>query len=372
VVDDREAPVSDPVLDPFTPRPDDPQALQILDPYPGKKIARHAKLAVTWESKGITRDLGPNLISLDYTDNLSGAADDLTFEIQDRDMKWSTDWRPTFGDSVVARLEVSESWFADVEDLRLGKFAHDSVGFSGPPHRASFKCVSAPLATGLRRRKRTRVWRGQRLDQIAKDIADRAGLTLQFDGDQGDAFGHAQQVDKSDLEFLEEICKQVGRTLKVGEDKIIVFDEAQIDQGDSVGTIDLIGGKVLTWSFDGDDSDRYGTCHVTFFDPKSGKEQKGEFVDKNNPDGQTLELRVPVSSQGEATKRAKALLRNANRFATKGKLTTIGDPGLVAGVIFDLTNSGGFDGKFIITRAEHRVGGGYIASLDVRRCLEGY
>jgi uncharacterized protein len=81
---------------------------------------------------------------------------------------------------------------------------------------------------------------------------------------------------------------------------------------------------------------------------------------------------INVSDAGEANKRAEAALRNANRFATSGKITTVGDPGLVAGVVVTLKNFGSVDGKFIITRAEHHPIGGYTSTLSVRRCLEGY
>jgi phage protein D len=354
---------------------------EIFDPYPGtvtdpygSKVphtGRHAQLGVKWTSKDIARDLAPHLLSLSFTDNLSGSADDLSLDLEDRDGLWSGDWRPQFGDTVEASLNA-EAWFGEANDLPIGKFAHDKIALSGPPRRASLKCVSAPLATGLRRRKRTHAWSGVTLRQIAEDIAKRAGLTLMYDGTVGKSYARRQQSDKSDLEFLDELCKEVGRTVKVTEGKIAIFDEQQIDKTPSSGTIDLIGGRVLSWNFDSDDSGRYGSCHVSFFDPRTGKTHKGEFVDKSNPDGQTIELRLPITSIGEATDRAKALLRNANRFATKGTLTTVGDPGLVAGVTFDLTNALGFDGKFIITRAEHRPVGGYTCTLDVRRCLEGY
>lgn len=365
------------VLDPYSARPDDPNALKLLDPY--GKVGRHVSLAVSWQSKAITRDLAPHLTSLVYTDNLSGAADDLAIEVEDRDSLWSGDWKPQFGDTVVARLSA-EGWFgaSPATALRLGTFAHDKVSISGPPRRASLQCVSAPLATGLRRRKRTHAWRGVTLEQIASDIAKRANLTLDFSGSAPGAYKQALQNDKSDLQFLEELCKEVGRTLKVTESKIVIYDEYTLDSGASIGTIDLIGGKVLGWSFDSDDSGRYGSCHVSCFDPRTGKTSHGQFpadgqiVEGLDPNGQTLELVINVSDAGEALDRAKALLRNANRFATIGKLSTVGDPGLVAGVIFDLKNAGGFDGKFIITKAEHRTGGGYVCNLDVRRCLEGY
>lgn len=345
--------------------------------------ARHAEITVTWKSKDSTRDLAPHLLQLGYTDNLSGAADALSLELEDREGLWSGDWRPTFGDSVEARLKA-ESWFLGSKDkpttidLRLGKFAHDKITLQGPPRRASLQCVSAPLGTGLRRRKRTHMHRSASLKQIAEDIADRAGLTLNFSGEEGFKFAHRAQVDKSDLEFLEELCKDIGRTLKVTEDSIAIFDELTLDSTASSGTIDLIGGRAMSWSFDSDDSARYGSAHITFLDPRTGKEKKGQFPPEGqtvaglDPNGQTLELRMPIDELSEAADRAKALLRAANRWATKGTITTVGDPALVAGVTFDLTNAFGFDGKFIITKAAHKPVGGYTTTIDVRRTLEGY
>lgn len=367
------------VLDPSTARPVDLNAEQVIDPYP--KTGRRVKLAVTWESKAIARDLAPHLKGLTYTDNLSGAADDLSLELEDRDGKWSGDWRPTFGDKVVARLEAAGfGWFGKIptNTLRLGTFAHDTIGLSGPPHNASIKCVSAPLATGLRRRKRTHAWRGVSLKQIAKDIADRAQLELKWDGSEGPKYKHALQNDKSDLEFLQNECKEIGRTLKITESSIVIYDEFKLDSVSASGDIDLIGGWVLGWNFDSDDSARYGSCHVTCTDPRTGKTHKAQFppdgvtIPGLDPNGQTLELKISVSDIAEAAARAKSLLRAENRFATRGKITTVGDCGLVAGVTFNLTNAFGFDGKFIITQAAHKTVGGYTTALEVRRCLEGY
>lgn len=365
-------------MDAANARAADLNADQVLDPYP--KTGRRVKLAVSWETKGIARDLAPTLKALTYIDNLSGAADDLQLELADRDGLWSGDWKPKFGDKVVARLEA-DGWFGystPVKSLRLGTFAHDKIALSGPPRVAKLMCVSAALATGLRRRKRTRTWKGVSIKQIAQDVADRASVKLDFQGSEGPKYKHAIQNDKSDLEFLQELCKEIGRTLKLTENTIVIYDELTLDKQSAAGEIDMIGGKVKSWSFDSDDNGRYGSCHVKCFDPRTGKTLKGQFppdgvkVDGLDPNGQTLELAISVSDAAEAATRAQKLLRNANRFATSGVITVIGDPGLVAGVTFDLKNAFGFDGKFIITRAEHHPVGGYTCTLGIRRCVEGY
>lgn len=367
------------VLEPYTSPPTDENADLVLDPYPN--TGRRAKLAVSWQHKEIIRDLGPHLKTLTYGDNLSGAADDLSLELEDRDELWAGDWKPEYGDTVVARIQAQGfGWFGTnpVNDLRLGTFTHDKISLAGPPHRTVLGCISAALATGLRRRKRTHAWRGVTLKQIAQDMADRASLTLEFDGNPGSSYKQALQNDKSDLEFLQELCKEVGRTLKVTEDKIVIYDEMKLDAGAAVGDIDLKGGKVIFWDFSADESGRYGSCHVSCFDPRTGKTSKGQFppdgvtVPGLDPNGQTLELAIEVSDIAEAQARAQALLRNANRFANHGKMTVVGDCGLVAGVVFNLTNAQALSGKFIINHAQHQVGAGYTVGLEVRRCLEGY
>lgn len=354
---------------------------------------RHADLAITWTAKDagsnallalgggsrdITRELGDSLLSFSYTDNLTGAADDLSLEVEDRAELWSGDWQPQHGDKVEATI-TSEPWLTDVKTLRVGTFAHDKITLAGPPARVSIKAISAPLATGLRRTKRTRSWRKATLYDIAADIADRAGVDLDWIGSDGETYKQRVQQNKSDLEFLEELCAEVGRAVKVAESAqragrfaIIIFPEAERDSTAPVGEIDLRGGNVLSWSFDADDSARYGSCHIKFFDPRSGKTVEAQYTDPDHVDGQTLEVRLPVDARGQALEICKGKLRQANRFAAAGHLDVVGDPGLVAGVTFDLANAGGLSGRFIITKATHRPVGGYVCSLDVRRCVEAF
>jgi len=344
--------------------------------------ARRSELQVVWEAVDISRDITDRLLLFSYVDNLTGAADGISITLEDRDGLWSGPWRPKFGDTVECRLKA-DPWLTTVKDLRLGTFAHDSISLVGPPKAATIKAVSAPMATGLRRHKRNRPWRGVPLRQIAQDIADRAGLLLDWSGDPGRNYRRREQKDKSDLEFLDEACKEVGRDLKVTEKSIVIFQEQERDSAPAVGDIDLHGGFVKTWQFDADDSARYGNCHIKFFDATTGKVHEGQFPPVNttadgyaalglDPDGQTLELRMPASDKNRAADICKGRLRAANRFATSGSMTVVGDPGLVAGVTFNLVNAFGFDGKFIITRAEHLPIGGYTCHLQVRRCIEGF
>lgn len=351
--------------------------------------ARRTDIAITWESIDISKDIRPHLVGLSYGDNLTSTPDDLTIDVEDRDRLWAGDWKPEFGDVVLVRITATP-WLTDVKSLRLGTFAHDKISLSGWPRRASIKAISAPLATGLRRRKRNRAWRGVTLFQIASDIADRAGINLDWIGGDGLTYKNREQKDKSDLEFLDELLKEVGRDWKIAEDTerdnkftLYVFREQERDAVESIGDLDLDGGHVLGYTFDSDDSGRYGSCHLKFFDPRTGKTHEAEFPEVGtsddarramglDPEGQSLEVKLAVDDRAHAIEICKGRLRSENRFANRGHLSVTGDCGLVAGVTFDLVNANAFNGKYIITKAEHKVTDGYTCNLEVRRCVEGY
>ena len=202
--------------------------------------------------------------------------------------------------------------------------------------------------------------------------AHRAGLALDWSGDAGLAYKRREQKGKSDLVFLEEACKDAGRDWKVTEKAIVIFDERDREKSASIGTIDLASSQVLGWHIDADDSARYGSCRITFSNPRKKKRTEHTYVDPTNPDGQTLDLRLPVDDKAHAEVVARGRLRDANRFANLADLTVMGDPGLVAGVVFNLKNAGGLSGRYIVTKATHRTAGGYSTALTIRRCTEAY
>lgn len=330
--------------------------------------ARRTEIDLTWQ--GVNLSIGPSLLGVTYTDNLSGVADGLTLDLEDRSGLWSGDWRPAKGDQVEARIRA-ESWLTGVEDLRLGLFSHDATSYSGPPKRATLKCISAALASGLRRHRKSRKWSGVTLQQIASDIGNGAGFDVQYSAPSTPAYKHRAQKDQSDLEFLQKECEEQGFALKVTEGAIVIFDEHERELVEPVGDIDLGGGNVKGWNFDDSESDRYGRCRVRCFNPHTGKAIDAYYREPSD-EGPTLDVKRTVSTKGEAESLAKALLRQANKFASHGKIDVVGDPGLVAGVTFNLFGANDLDGKFIITRAEHSPIGGYTTSLSVRRCLEDY
>jgi phage protein D len=192
----------------------------------------------------------------------------------------------------------------------------------------------------------------------------------------------------------------IGRGVKVDESKtddgkfsLIVFSLDERDKVKPVGTLDLSTGRpvknppvsgsfVLSHAFDIDNSARFGRCLIKFLNSRAGKVIEAQFPEVTataadyaalglDIDAQTLNLRLPLDNADQAVEICKGRLRRANAAAHTGRLTLVGDPGLVAGVALDITGAGVFDGRYIITRATHSPIGGYTTEVELRAATPG-
>ena len=76
-----------------------------------------------------------------------------------------------------------------------------------------------------------------------------------------------------------------------------------------------------------------------------------------------------VESESDARELAQNALRNKNGGECTGSLEIMGHPGLVAGITIALTGFGAFSGDYFVEKAEHKIGGGYTTSAELRRTL---
>lgn len=343
---------------------------------------RKASAKVVYESTDITTDLLPNLKSLSYTDELSGKADDLQIVVEDRQGRWLDAWFPDKGASLTVSL-TTQGWGA-VKELALGVFEIDEISASGWPSEISIKAVSIPCKSTLRDETHSKSWENVTFKRIAQDIADDAELTLQYDIEENPEIERAEQTDEADLTFLMELCNQHGFALKVYKEQLVIFDESIYEQKDAVATIVKPGAVytedsgttyitgILNYSFSSKVRDIYNACHVKYYDSQTGKTYESTYTDESKESGKILQVNEQVNSTAEAEELAKKRLREKNKEEVTGNISMPGNLSLVAAVCVTLLGFGKFDGKYIITRASHELGGGYTTSIDLRRCLDEY
>ena len=355
------------------------------------KLSRRAWAEIFYTRKSggffdITEDVSKYFLSLDYTDNLSDTADDINLTLEDIDRLWIGSYMPQMGDYLSAVIHTyAWSGLNDGEKvLDIGKFEIDNLSGEEIPTTVQIKAVSILSDNKtLREAKKSRSWDNINLKKIASDVASTNGLELFWDVDDDPEIDHVEQSDESDLELLQRLCKDAGHALKVTAEKIIIFDEYKYEMKSPSFTFaypgDSAGGSIIDeiekFTFDIKTRDVYSSCEVKYQEGKGKRVIEGSFTPPGDifaSNGKVLSVKESVKDEAEAVRLAKKRLRDKNKDAVKVSLTTPGNLNIAAGLTANLSGFGKLDGKYIITKAAHKLADSYTTSVDLRRCLNGY
>jgi len=342
--------------------------------------ARRTAVRLIFEGVDISADVNRYLISLSYTDNEADETDDLQLTLDDREGVWLGSWLNTPSaakSSEIAAVIVQKNWESTGKDrvLDCGVFQVDSVNGSGPPSKVTIKAGSIPYTSTIRTQIKTKAWEQISLSAIANEIAATNGLACMYESSYNPFFNRKEQLQESDITFLQRLCKNAGISLKVTAKMIVLFDAAEYEKKDAVRVIQRGAADVSRWSFSTNLQDvSYGSCHVTYTDPQTGAVHEATYTAPDSESsGQVLEINEKVSSYGEALTLAEKRLREKNKSEFKATFSLAGDTRLVAGITLDVLGYGAFDGKYIIETATHAVSSsGYKTDITLRRVLEGY
>lgn len=361
--------------------------------------ARRAYPKVIYNKVDISEALKPYLKSVEYTDMLTGQADDLQLTLEDRDGLWLEAWFPDKGATLTASI-LTQYWTAPTDaekELPLGLFEIDEIECSAIPSETKIKAVSVPNNTTLRGEGRTRSWEGYTIQKIAQDIANNAGMQLNFSSKDNPTLERVEQTEQSDLAFLDKLCQDNGLSLKVTDNQIVIFDMADMEATepalifvrptmkglDTSVSIDVNSNdmnsestlkrlKPTSWRFTSSVRDVYKSCTVEHSQGKKKAKISATFTDPNKTEGKMLLVKKDVKSVEEAERMARKELREKNKDEVTGSITCMGDTDLSAGLTVTVKGFGKFDGKYILSQVKHSLGSGYTCSVDLRRCLNGY
>ena len=340
-------------------------------------FARRTSVDVMFDGTDITKDIEPYLLDLIYTDDTDDLADDLKIGVQDRDGVWLETWLAEAVEAAAGgRLSISavikpEHWKKD-ETLKTGAFELDSVDASGPPATVTISASSLAFSSDLRQTRKSKAWKNYNLSGIASEIAAGGGMGCMYEASANPSYDRVEQTRQSDIEFLRKLCQDAGISIKVTDGKLVLYDQAEYEAKAPVLTIEegAKGGYIKYKLHSGSADTQYAKCRVRYMDPNTGKCIEGTAEDSGVSGDQCLEVKAKVGNVGEAQALAKKHLRLHNKLAKTATFTMPGDVGLVAGVTVQLKGWGGWDGKYIVTRAVHTVGGGYTTQISIRKVLD--
>lgn len=271
---------------------------------------------------------------------------------------------------------VRQNWNGNGKDepLECGQFALDEISASGPPNVINIKGTSLPYSSTIRQMKKSKSWESYSLSGIANEIADKNGMTCMYLCKADSSYERVEQYRTSDIEFLKKLCHDNGCSLKVSNNIIIVFDQAEYEKKNTVRVIERgKNGGYSKFKISTSSNDRFASCRVSCTKNDGTVIQATAYVDdydKDNKDNQCLEIKQSVRTVEEARLLAEKELRLHNKFERTASFTFPGDPSLIAGSVVQLKKWGAFDGKYIIKQAKHQVSSsGYTTQILLRMAL---
>lgn len=258
--------------------------------------------------------------------------------------------------------------------LDCGTFEIDSVDLSGPPLKTTLKSTSIPYTSTLRMMKKSRNWEKISLKAITQQIANEAGLKMLYESSDNPEYDKKEQVQQSDIRFLQDLCHAEGKALKVTKLSIVVFDKQEYDGKPAVKTITYGSSDILSFRMATKLTDAaYTSCHVSY--TNTDKKQTIEYTytpDSTVGTGQVLEVNERVANTQEAMRLAKKRLREKNAQEFTASFKMVGDVQLVAGIVVQLRGFQEFDKKYRVKSAKHSLTGGYTTDIELVQILEGY
>ncbi|MCI2105400.1 MAG: hypothetical protein LKK00_01585 [Intestinimonas sp.] len=322
---------------------------------------RKAEVDLTWNGAAVTGKMVGTKAEITYTDPASGEADSLDISIQDRERRWITAWLPATGDTLTATIKV-EDWEreGDNRSLPCGFFILDNFEFSGWPPAGTISGVSVPADGNFRATERTKTWENVTIQEIGKEIAERAGISLAWDV-AGDPFTivSIEQSEQTDCDFYADLCDTYGLAMKVYARKIVVYDREVYKKKDPVAKISET--DLESWSWSKTLAGTYTGGEYTYTDPDTEEEIKVTV----GAGTRILKQSGQADGQADAERKITAAVNKANHGVTKLSATITGNAALVASQCVTVVGLGELSGKYFIDSIAHHIGGGYTMDLEM-------
>lgn len=278
-------------------------------------------------------------------------SDTMRIVFNDGNDKWDA-WHPQKGDKISASLgdcDTGEMYIINVQPTNGQMYLYAS---------------SVP---GTHNDKSNKSWQNVQFMQLCEEIAQRHGLTCEFYGVKDQVYEYINQQNTKDFIFLEQRCVLEGCAFLVYDGKMIIYNESSLESESTNNK--LVIPNSVRFDYKDESPNVYRRCIL----------KNGAFLGKYEVDGTTDKtlskvMNLKISSQAEADRYAKNLLRFANKNMTSGTCTSdtfLG--GYAAGTLVELQTVGveSWDGPVIMTHVQHDLVRAR-TKLYFRKPLEGY
>lgn len=304
---------------------------------------------VIYEGQDITADVSVAAAWLNLYSQ--GHSDKLTITFGDVEGRWDQ-WSPKPGDTIAVEDGAAKSGTMEIVNVR--------------PESSKITMVALSVPNAASTERRSKSWQDVYFLQLANELCNRYGLTLETYGVEDHRYDYVEQMAQPDFAFLSKRCAFEGYGLLVYDSKMVIYNAEHMDAQEPNGSIRVTPGD--DYRIMEDDFDRFGSCCVTdgnvtgrFVDDGAGREFCHQLVDR-------------MTDISEGNRFARGLLRHKNRLTRHVRVKTDSFLGQFApGSVLDFSASavGSWDGAAFV---ESCLFDFYAQStqVEVRPVITGY
>lgn len=244
-------------------------------------FARNIRVIVIFNKVDISDEIAHSISSLNYTDNSKNAIDDLEIELENLDYRWLKEWYPD--ENAQLLVGIHEELENETNFLDLGTFYVDEPTFED--QKFTLKCLALPLDQNIRDQKNSVAWERVTLKELVMQIANKHEMNAELYAENV-FFERLDQNKETDLAFINRVVKEIGLNMKVSDDKIIIFDDEEMEKNDTIEVFNIKDYRIRSFSLKKKNKEIYDKVEVSYYDPDKKKVVKEiitkEELDKRN------------------------------------------------------------------------------------------
>ena len=270
-------------------------------------FARNIRVIVIFNKVDISDEIAHSISSLNYTDNSKNAIDDLELELENLDYRWLKEWYPD--ENAQLLVGIHEEKENETNFLDLGTFYVDEPTFEN--NRLNLKCLALPLDQNIRDQKNSVAWERITLKELVTQIANKHEMNAEIYA-ENEFFERLDQNQETDLAFINRVVKETGLNMKVSDDKIIIFDDEEMEKNDTVEIFNINDERIRSFSLKKKNKEIYDNVEVSYYDPDKKKVIK-EIITKKELEKRnqvTTESSEEKSSENKKTKNSSKSSKN--------------------------------------------------------------